>query len=53
MLSYLVLAVYMMLFILAKWNVYIVITQSTLYGNASHEQEKHTLHDQERKHLLE
>ena len=45
MLSYLVLAVYMILFILAKWNVYIVITHSTLYGNVSHEQE--------RKHLLE
>lgn len=53
MLLYLALAVYMMLFILAKWNVYIVITQSTLYGNASDEQEKNILHEQERKHLLE
>ena len=50
MLSYIVLAVYMMLFILAKWNIHLV---TALYGNASHEQENNMLHEQERKHLLE
>ena len=47
MLSYFVLAVYMIFFILGKWNLNIVIPASALY-----EQEKNIAHEQERRHLL-
>ena len=43
MLFFLVLAVYMILFILAKWNTYTITGHLVLYGNASHEQERKRL----------
>lgn len=51
MLGFFILAVYMSIFILSKWNFYIVTGHMALYGNGSHEEET-TLQEQERKHLL-
>lgn len=53
MAAFLILAIYMSIFILSKWNRYIVIERSVLYGGSvSHEQEKDASLEQERKRLL-
>ena len=51
MLAAFMLAIYMSLFILKKWNFYVLTGHSTLYGNAPQEEEN-ALHEQEKKHLL-
>lgn len=51
MLAAFMLAIYMSLFILKKWNFYVLTGHSILYGNAPQE-EANALHEQEKKHLL-
>lgn len=51
MLAALILAVYMSLFILKKWNFYVLTSYSTLYGNAPQEEENAS-REQEKQHLI-